>query len=125
MRTIITTNSAPDPVGPYSQAIRANGLIFLAGQIALDPATGQIVDGDISEHTRRVLLNVTTLLEAAGSNLDKVVRCVVYLKDIRDFAVMNSIYSSHFAKSPPVRTTVEASNLPKESLIEIEVTALE
>jgi 2-iminobutanoate/2-iminopropanoate deaminase len=125
MRTVITTESAPDPVGPYSQAIRANGLVFLAGQVALDPATGQIVTGDIAAHTRRVLLNVTRLLEAAGSNLDKVVRCVVYLKDIRDFAVMNNIYSSHFPKSPPVRTTIEASNLPRGSLIEIEVTALE
>jgi 2-iminobutanoate/2-iminopropanoate deaminase len=125
MRTVVTTDSAPVPVGPYSQAIRANGLVFLAGQIALDPATGQLVAGDISVHTQRVLTNVTKLLEAAGSSLDKVVRCVVYLKDIRDFSVMNDIYSKHFADAQPVRTTIEAANLPRGSLIEIEVTALE
>lgn len=125
MRTVIATQSAPNPVGPYSQAIRANGFVFLAGQIALDPATGQIVAGDIAVQTQRALLNVTNLLEAAGSSLNKALRCVVYLKDMRDFSVMNDVYSRHFADAQPVRTTVEASNLPKGSLIEIEMTALE
>lgn len=124
MRTVISTIDAPGPVGPYSQAIKAGGFVFLAGQIPLDPSTRQLVEGGIVPQTERVLRNVAGLLEAAGSRTENVVRCVVFLKSMNDFAAMNETYVRYFAAEPPVRTTVEVARLPKDCLIEIEVTAL-
>ena len=125
MRAVIITKAAPNPVGPYSQAIKANGFIFLSGQIPLDPATLQIVPGGIAEQTERALRNVSALLEATGSDVNKVVRCVVYLKSMADFGAMNQVYAKFFGEHPPARTTVEAAHLPKDALIEIEATAIE
>ena len=125
MRTVVSTKAAPNPVGPYSQAVKANGFIFASGQIPLDPATLQIVPGGIVEQTVRTLRNVSGLLEAAGSDMSKIVRCVVYLKTMGDFAAMNKTYAKFFGENPPPRTTAEAAHLPKDALIEIEVTAIE
>lgn len=124
MRTVVSTHDAPGPVGPYSQAITGGGFVFLAGQIPLDPATGQLVAGGIVPQTERALKNVASLLEAAGSHMENVVRCVVFLKSMSDFAAMNETYARYFAARPPARTTVEVTRLPKDCLVEIEVTAL-
>ncbi|HWT66457.1 MAG TPA: Rid family detoxifying hydrolase, partial [Terracidiphilus sp.] len=113
-------------IGPYSQAIRAGNLIFTAGQIALDPATGQVVTGGITEQSVRVLENLKAILEAAGSSLSRVVKATVFLKNFNDFAAMNSVYGSYLAPEgvvPPARTTVEVSRLPKDVLLEIELVA--
>ena len=123
-KTAIRTPDAPDPVGPYSQAIRAGGFLFLAGQIPIEPTTRALVAGGIAEQTERAIRNLATILEAAGSGLEQVVRCVVYLKSMDDFASMNAVYARYFTQAPPARTTIEASRLPKDSLIEIEATAL-
>jgi len=125
MRTVVRTSNAPDPVGPYSQAIKGNGFLFLAGQIPIDPTTREVVQGGIREQTEQALSNVARLLEAAGSGLSNVVRCVVYLRSLDDFSAMNEVYGRYFTETPPARTTVEAGRLPKGSLIEVEVTALE
>jgi 2-iminobutanoate/2-iminopropanoate deaminase len=125
-KTAIATGSAPAAIGPYSQAIRAGGLIFTAGQIPLDPATGQVVPGGIAEQAARVLENLKAILEAAGSSLGRAVKTTVYLKDFNDFMVMNSVYERYLGKAgspPPARTTVEVSRLPKDVLIEIELVA--
>lgn len=122
--TTISTPAAPNPVGPYSQAIKTNGFVFLSGQIPLDPSTMRIVDGGIREQTEQALRNVSELVLAAGSELRHVVRCVVYLKTMTDFAEMNEVYGRFFNDTPPVRTTIESGNLPKGALIEIEATAL-
>jgi len=124
MREVIATTNGPQAIGPYSQAIKANGFIFLSGQTALDPATQQLVSGGIAEQTERVLKNLEAILQAAGSNLDKVVHCSVFLKDMSDFAAMNAVYGQFFKTNPPARTTVGASRLPKDGLVEIIVTAL-
>jgi 2-iminobutanoate/2-iminopropanoate deaminase len=124
MREVIATTNGPQAIGPYSQAIKANGFIFLSGQTALDPATQQLVSGGIAEQTERVLKNLEAILQAAGSNLDKVVHCSVFLKDMSDFAAMNAVYGQFFKTNPPARTTVGASRLPKDGLVEINVTAL-
>jgi 2-iminobutanoate/2-iminopropanoate deaminase len=122
----ITTASAPAAIGPYSQAVRTGGLLFIAGQIPLDPVTGQVVPGGIAEQTARVLENIKAILEAAGSSLSQAVKTTVFLKDFGDFMVMNSVYANYLAKTgmtPPARSTVEVSRLPKDALIEIEMIA--
>ena len=124
MREVIATEHAPKPIGPYSQAIQANGLIFLSGQTPLDPATQQLVTGGIAEQTERVLKNLEAVLKAAGSSLDKVVRCGVFLKDMNDFAAMNEVYGKFFRSNPPARSTVQAARLPKDSLVEIDAIAM-
>lgn len=125
MREIIATKDAPQAIGPYSQAIKANGFIFTAGQIAIDPATQQIITGDVSSQTDRVLRNLSEILEAAGSGLGKVVRSTVFLKNMNDFAAMNTVYGKYFSSAPPARSTVEVARLPKDALVEIDVIALE
>ena len=123
-REIISTDAAPRAIGPYSQAIRAGGFLFLSGQIALDPRTEQLVGGDIKQQTRRVLENVKALLQAAGSSLNRVVKCTVFLADMNDFGAMNEEYGSFFQEEPPARTTVAASRLPRGALVEIDVIAV-
>jgi len=125
-KEVIATAKAPAAIGPYSQAVRVGNLLFTAGQIALDPATQKVAAGGIAEQTARVLDNLGAILEAAGSNLSLVVKATVFLKDMNDFAAMNAVYSSYFAKEAaplPVRTTVEAARLPKDVLVEIDMIA--
>jgi 2-iminobutanoate/2-iminopropanoate deaminase len=124
MREVIATDQAPKAIGPYSQAIRAQGLIFTSGQIPIDPATSQIVAGDVSAQTERVLKNLAAVLQASGSSLEKVVRSTVFLKNIGDFAAMNEVYGRYFKQEPPARSTVEVARLPKDVLVEIDVIAL-
>jgi 2-iminobutanoate/2-iminopropanoate deaminase len=124
MREIISTKDAPQAIGPYSQAIKANGLVFVSGQIAIDPANQQVVTGDVGAQTDRVLRNLSEILEAAESGLGKVVRSTVYLKNMGDFASMNAVYGKYFSTAPPARSTVEVARLPKDVLVEIDVIAL-
>jgi 2-iminobutanoate/2-iminopropanoate deaminase len=124
MREVVSTENAPKPIGPYSQAIKANGFIFLSGQTPLDPATQQLVTGGIAEQTERTLKNLEGVLKASGSSLEKVVRCGVFLKDMNDFAAMNEVYGKFFKSNPPARTTVQAARLPKDCLVEIDATAM-
>ena len=124
MREVIATEQAPQAIGPYSQAIRAEGLIFTSGQIAIDPATAQIIAGDVSAQTDRVLKNLAAILLASGSSLEKVLRCTVFLKNMGDFAAMNEVYGRYFKQRPPARSTIEVARLPKDVLIEIDVIAL-
>jgi 2-iminobutanoate/2-iminopropanoate deaminase len=123
-KEVIRSDRAPLPIGPYSQAIRAGGLLFLAGQLALDPATGQFLAGDIKAQTKRVLQTLAAVLEAAGSSIDRVVKTTVFLKDMNDFGPMNEEYASFFRELPPARTTVQAARLPRDALVEIECIAL-
>jgi 2-iminobutanoate/2-iminopropanoate deaminase len=123
MRNSVTTENAPRPIGPYSQAIIEGDLLFLAGQGPIDPATGATNLGDIASQTRLTLQNVKAILEAAGSSLDKVIRCNVYLKDIGDFAAMNEVYAQAFTAPYPARTTIQAGALPGGIAVEIECTA--
>ena len=125
MREVVSTKDAPQAIGPYSQAIKANGFVFTSGQIAIDPATQQLVAGDVAAQTDRVLRNVSAILEAAGSGLGKVVRSTVFLKDMNDFAAMNQVYGKYFSAAAPARSTVEVARLPKDVLVEIDVIALE
>jgi 2-iminobutanoate/2-iminopropanoate deaminase len=125
MREIISTKDAPQAIGPYSQAIKANGFVFTSGQVAIDPATQQVIDGDVAAQTDRVLRNLSETLEAAGSGLGKVVKATVFLKNMSEFAVMNSVYGKYFNTAPPARSTVEVARLPKDVLVEIDVIALE
>ncbi|AEC52777.1 translation initiation inhibitor, putative [Pyrococcus sp. NA2] len=122
-REIIYTEKAPKPIGPYSQAIKVGNFIFVAGQIPIDPKTGEIVKGGIKEQTRQVLENIKAILEAAGASLNDVVKVTVYLKNMDDFGEMNEVYSEYFGESRPARVAVEVSRLPKDVLIEIEVIA--
>ena len=124
MRAVIATEQAPKAIGPYSQAIRAQGLIFTSGQIAIDPATAQIIAGDVSAQTDQVLKNLYAILQASDSSLEKVLRCTVFLKNRGDFTPMNEVYGRYFKQSPPARSTVEVARLPKDVLIEIDVIAL-
>ncbi len=124
MREVVSTKDAPQAIGPYSQAIKANGFVFTSGQIAIDPATQQVVAGDVAAQTERVLRNLSEVLEAAGSGLGKVVRCTVFLKNMSDFAAMNAVYGKYFSSAPPARSTVEVARLPKDVLVEIDVIAL-
>jgi 2-iminobutanoate/2-iminopropanoate deaminase len=125
MREIISTKDAPQAIGPYSQAVKANGLVFVSGQIAIDPATQQVIAGHAGAQTERVLRNLTEILRAAGSGIDKVVKSTVFLKDMNDFNAMNEVYARHFNSSPPARSTVEVARLPKDVMVEIDVVALE
>jgi 2-iminobutanoate/2-iminopropanoate deaminase len=122
-KTVIATLLAPAAIGPYSQAVRTGNLIFTAGQIALDPTTQQVVAGGITEQTQQVLGNLKAILEEAGSNLEKVVKSTVFLKNFTDFSAMNEVYSTFFSENPPARSTVEVSRLPKDVLVEIELVA--
>lgn len=124
MKEVIATADAPKAIGPYSQAIRANGLIFCSGQIALDPSSNQLIGGDVVAQTNRVLQNLTAVLKEAGSSLEKVVKSTVFLKSMGDFAAMNETYGKYFTSNPPARSTVEAARLPKDVLVEIDVIAL-
>jgi len=124
MRDVIATKDGPAAIGPYSQAIRANGFVFVSGQIALDPVTNTLVTGDVAFQTDRVLKNLAGILSAAGTSLDKVVRTTVFLKNMGDFAAMNEVYARHFHTAPPARSTVEVARLPKDVLVEIDVIAL-
>jgi len=124
MREVISTKEAPQAIGPYSQAIRANGFVFVSGQVAIDPATQQVINGDIAAQTDRVLKNLSAILKAAGTGLEKVVRSTVFLKDIGDFAAMNEVYGRYFTAAPPARSTIQAARLPKDVLVEIDVIAL-
>jgi 2-iminobutanoate/2-iminopropanoate deaminase len=124
MREVIVTQHAPHAIGPYSQAIKAAGLVFCSGQIALEPASGAIVAGNVAQQTERVLENLAAVLAAAGSGLDRVVKTTVFLKNMGDFAAMNEVYGRYFKAAPPARSTVEAARLPKDVLVEIDVIAL-
>ena len=124
MRDRVQTDNAPKAIGPYSQAIKANGLVFASGQIALDPVTMQIVEGGIREQTERVLNNLSAVLETAGSSLGRVVKTTVFLADLSDFTEMNEIYGKFFGETPPARSTVEVSRLPRDVKVEIDVIAL-
>src|SRR6202790_5908306 len=121
MREVVSTKDAPQAIGPYSQAIKANGLVFVSGQIAIDPATQQVITGDVAAQTDRVLRNLSEILEAAETGLGKVVRSTVYLKNMSDFAAMNAIYGKYFSTAPPARWTVEVPRLPKDVLVKIVV----
>jgi 2-iminobutanoate/2-iminopropanoate deaminase len=125
-KSVIATAAAPAAIGPYSQAIRAGNLLFTAGQVALDPATGQLATGGIAEQTTRVLENLKAILEAAGSGLDKALKATVFLKNFDDFAAMNAVYGRYLAPegvAPPARTTIESARLPKDALVEIDLVA--
>ena len=124
MREAVSTSDAPQAIGPYSQAIKAGGFVFTAGQVAIDPATGQVVPGEVSAQTERVMKNLAAILEAAGSGLEKAVRSTVFLRNMNDFAAMNEVYGRYFASAPPARSTVEVARLPKDVLVEIDVIAL-
>ncbi len=124
MRDVVATKDAPQAIGPYSQAIKANGFIFASGQIAIDPATNQIIQGDVAAQTERVLKNLEAILKAAGSGLERVVRTTVFLKNMGDFAAMNEVYGRFWKSAPPARSTVEAARLPKDVAVEIDVIAL-
>jgi 2-iminobutanoate/2-iminopropanoate deaminase len=124
MRDVISTNDGPKAIGPYSQAIRANGLVFVSGQVALDPVTNTLVTGDIAFQTDRVLKNLNGILKASGTGLEKVVKATVFLKNMNDFTAMNEVYGRYFSSAPPARSTVEVARLPKDVLVEIDVIAL-
>ena len=124
MKEIIATEKGPKAIGPYSQAVKANGFIFTAGQIPFDPATGQLIEGDAARQTARVLENLKAIVEAAGSSLDRAVKATVYLKDMNDFAAMNDVYARYFPKEPPARSTVEAARLPRDVRVEIDLIVL-
>jgi 2-iminobutanoate/2-iminopropanoate deaminase len=124
MREVVSTKDAPQAIGPYSQAIKSNGWVFVSGQVAIDPSTQQVINGDIAAQTDRVLKNLTAILEAAGSGMENVVRSTVFLKDMGDFAAMNEVYARFFKANPPARSTVQAARLPKDVLVEIDVIAL-
>ncbi len=124
MKEIIQTEHAPNAIGPYSQAVKANGLVFASGQIPIDPETGQFVAGGIVEQTEQVLKNLGAVLEAAGSGLDRIVKTTVFLADMQEFAAMNEVYGRFFKETPPARATVEAARLPRDARVEIEAIAL-
>ena len=126
MKTAVSTPKAPAAIGPYSQAVRIDNLLYTSGQVALDPATGQLIAGGIAEQTERALENLKAVLEAVGSSLRAVVKTVVFLKDMNDFAAMNEVYGrpEYFGPNPPARSTVEVARLPRDVLVEIEVVAL-
>jgi 2-iminobutanoate/2-iminopropanoate deaminase len=123
MKDVILTDRGPKPIGPYSQAIRTSGFLYVSGQVALDPKTGEMAGADIKQQTERTLENVKGIVEAGGSNLHRVVKTTVFLKDMNDFAAMNEVYGKYFTLSPPARSTVQVARLPKDALVEIEVIA--
>jgi 2-iminobutanoate/2-iminopropanoate deaminase len=124
MREVVSTPEAPQAIGPYSQAIRANGFVFVSGQVSIDPATQQVVGEDVAAQTERVLQNLAAILKAAGSGMDQVVKSTVFLKNMADFVAMNQVYGRHFSSNPPARSTVEVARLPKNVLVEVDVIAV-
>jgi 2-iminobutanoate/2-iminopropanoate deaminase len=123
MKEVVTTDRGPKPIGPYSQAVKTSGFLFLSGQVALDPKSGEMIGGDIRQQTERVMENIKGILEAAGSNLHHVIKTTVFLKDINEFPAMNEVYGRYFTAAPPARSTVQVARLTKDALVEIEVTA--
>lgn len=123
MRYPVESNEAPKAIGPYSQGIKAGGFVFVSGQVALDPATGAMVGSDVAAQTERVLQNLQAIVEAAGSDLERVVKTTVYLRSMADFAAMNEVYKKYFKNEPPARATVAVAGLPKDALVEIDVIA--
>jgi 2-iminobutanoate/2-iminopropanoate deaminase len=124
MRETVETKNAPTPIGPYSQAVCTQGLIFVSGQIALDPATGTVIEGDIGAQTRQVLKNLGAILDAAGSGLDKVIKTTVFLTNLDHFPQCNQVYGEYLGDVKPARSTVQVARLPKEALVEIDAIAL-
>jgi 2-iminobutanoate/2-iminopropanoate deaminase len=124
MRETVLTDCGPKPIGPYSQAVKANGFVFVSGQVALDPKTGEFLAGDVRRQTERVLENLRGILEAAGTRLNHVVKTTLFLKDMNDFGAVNEVYGRYFTASPPARSTVGVSHLPKDALVEIEAVAV-
>jgi 2-iminobutanoate/2-iminopropanoate deaminase len=124
VREIIHTDRAPEAIGPYSQAVRAGNLVFASGQIPTDPATGQFVPGGIAEQTEQVLRNLSAVLEAAGTGLDRVVKTTVFLAEMSDFAAMNEVYARFFSNEPPARATVAAAGLPRDARVEVDAIAV-
>jgi len=123
VKDIVLTDRGPKPIGPYSQAVKSNGLLFVSGQVAIDPRSNEFVLGDIRQQTERALDNLKGILEASGANLHHVVKTTVFLKDMNDFAAMNEVYGRFFTAAPPARSTVQVARLPKDALVEIEVIA--
>ena len=123
MKDVVLTDKGPKPIGPYSQAVKSNGLLFVSGQVAIDPRSNEFVLGDIRQQTERTLENLKGILEASGANLHHVVKTTVFLKDMNDFAAMNEVYGRFFTAAPPARSTVQVARLPKDALVEIEVIA--
>jgi 2-iminobutanoate/2-iminopropanoate deaminase len=123
MKDVVLTNRGPKPIGPYSQAIKSNGMLFVSGQVALDPQSGEFVGADVRQQTERVLENLKGILEAAGVSFHHVVKTTVFLKEMNDFAAMNEVYARYFAAAPPARSTVQAARLPKDALVEIDLIA--
>ena len=124
MKEVIATSNAPKALGPYSQAIRAGELVFCSGQVAIDPVRNEVIQGDVAAQTERVLKNLSAVLWQAGTDIDKVVKTTVFLKNMSDFAAMNEVYGRFFSKNPPARSTVEVARLPKDVLVEIDVIAM-
>jgi 2-iminobutanoate/2-iminopropanoate deaminase len=123
MLSAVSTEAAPKALGPYSQAIRAGQFLFVSGQVPIDPATGQIVEGTIGDQTRRAFENISAILEAGGASLQQVVRTTVYLADLSDFPAMNEVYATFFNPPQPARSTIQAARLPREARIEVDVIA--
>jgi 2-iminobutanoate/2-iminopropanoate deaminase len=123
MKEIVLTDRGPKPIGPYSQGVRANGFLFISGQVSFDPATSEMTGTDATQQTQRVMENIKAILEAAASNFHHVVKTTVFLKDMNDFAAMNEVYGRYFPAAPPARSTVQVARLPKDALVEIEVIA--
>ncbi|HTZ73391.1 MAG TPA: RidA family protein [Candidatus Aquilonibacter sp.] len=124
MKEIIATANAPKAIGPYSQAVKANGFVFVSGQIPIDPASGDVLVGDVGQQTARVLDNLKAILEAAGSSLERAVKVSVFLKDMGEFTLMNEVYTKYFPQNPPARATIEVARLPKDVGIEMDLIAL-
>lgn len=124
MKEIISTEHAPQAIGPYSQAVRAGNLIFASGQIPIDPETKEFVGGGVAEQTEQVLKNLTAVFEAAGIGLDQIVKTTVFLADMNDFTAMNEVYGKYFAENPPARATVQAARLPRDAKVEIDAIAV-
>lgn len=123
MKDVVLTARGPKPIGPYSQAVRSNGFVFVSGQVALDPKTGEFVGTDVRQQTERVMENLKGILEASGVSLNHVVKTTVFLQDMNDFAAMNEVYGRYFSAAPPARSTVQVGRLPKDALVEIDVIA--
>ena len=124
MKTVISTDSAPQAVGPYSQAVVANGMVYCSGQIPLDPVTQEIVSGGVQEQAYQVMENLKVVLEAAGSSFEQVVKSTIFVKSLEDYSVVNKVYGSYFVEKPPARECVEVSRLPKDVLVEVSVIAV-
>lgn len=124
MKEIISTENAPSAIGPYSQAVKSESMVFCSGQIPIDPATGEFVSSDVAEQTRQVLINLSAVLKAAGSNLNGVVKTTVFLADMNDFAAVNDVYAEFFNENKPARATVQAARLPRDARVEIDCIAV-